>query len=450
MTRSGRPELPSRRESCLSATERHGNSGRELSRSIQAVTWAHGPDARRRLAWAAAGIIIVAVTWWAMDREMAAARHPTVILAGQDFWNNTWWAVRAVLSGANIYGPTHAVIPGIEPAWPVGPHVPDSLLWQAPFAALPIPLALFAFTFVSIIAIWAGVFMLTRPTEPWAVLGSAACGTFAIGIGGGPETLLLGQPTGFILLGLATVVRSRRPWLAGAGFLFAATTLQTGLPLALALLVLNGWPVLWRGVMLILACSAPTVGLAIASSGLGGFVTSYVSGAAVHLGRQGNRIDLGALLRELGVANVGLRVAAGLAVAAICLGYLASLPRQQRRIDNPPVLCMVICATLLCTYHQYYDMLLVGAGVVPVILIVDRSWPMLPSLGLAAIGAATSTYSFRDVAVPLCLAGVAAGSARALRSASRSDQPLTGTTCQRPPLRFRLLPLSWPGPESPT
>lgn len=73
-----------------------------------------------------------------------------------------------------------------------------------------------------------------------------------------------GQPTGFILLGLAIVVRARRPWLAGVGFLLAATTLQTGLPLALALLVLGGWPVVWRGITLVLACSVPAVALAIA------------------------------------------------------------------------------------------------------------------------------------------------------------------------------------------
>lgn len=175
-----------------------------------------------------------------------------------------------------------------------------------------------------------------------------------------------------------------------------------------------------------------------------------MTGAAVHLGRQSNRIDLGALLRALGVTSVDLRVAAGLAVVALCLAYLARLPQRDRRIDNPPVLCLLICCVLLCTYHQYYDMLLVGAGAIPVVLLVDRTWPMLPAFGLAAIGAAASIYGFRDIAVPLCLVGIAAVSASALRRAARVDQPCTGTTCQRPPLRFRLLPLSWPGPESPT
>jgi len=356
-----------------------------------------------------------------MYQEIATYRHPTVILAGQDFWNNTWLALRELLSHVNIYAPTHAVIPGIEPAWPASPHVPASLLWQAPFAAMPIPFALFAFTLASILAIWAGIFVLTRPAAPWAVLGTAACGAFAIGIGGGPETLLLGQPTGFMLLGLAILVRAQRPWLAGLGFMLTAATLQTGLPLAFALLVLNGWPVLWRGITLILGCSALPVGLEVAHSGLSGLVTSFISSAAVHLGRQSNRIDFGVLLRALGVSAVGLQVAAGIAVLGVCLAFLATLPREARRIDNPPVLCLVVSVTLLCTYHQYYDMLLVGAGVAPLILIVDRSWRMLPCFGFAVVGATLAAYDFRDITTPLCLVGVAVASAVAARMVTHRE-----------------------------
>jgi len=382
---------------------------------------ARGQDAHRRLAWVAAGTLAAAVSYWAMYQEIATYRHPTVILAGQDFWNNTWLALRELLSHVNIYAPTHAVIPGIEPAWPASPHVPASLLWQAPFAAMPIPFALFAFTLASILAIWAGIFVLTRPAAPWAVLGTAACGAFAIGIGGGPETLLLGQPTGFMLLGLAILVRARRPWLAGLGFMLTAATLQTGLPLAFALLVLNGWPVLWRGITLILGCSELQVGMEVAHSGLSGLVTSFISSAAVHLGRQSNRIDFGVLLRALGVSAVGLQVAAGIAVLGVCLAFLATLPREARRIDNPPVLCLVVSVTLLCTYHQYYDMLLVGAGVAPLILIVDRSWRMLPCFGFAVVGATLAAYDFRDITTPLCLVGVAVASAVAARMVTHRE-----------------------------
>jgi hypothetical protein len=159
----------------------------------------------------------------------------------------------------------------------------------------------------------------------------------------------------------------------------------------------------------------------VANAGLSRLVTSFTASAAVHLGRQSNRIDLGVLLRALGASAVGLQVAAGIALLGACLAYLATLPRGYRRIDNPPVLGLVVSVTLLCTYHQYYDMLLVGAGVVPVILIVDRSWRMLPCFGLAVVGATLAAYDFRNVTTPLCLIGVAVASAVAARMATRRD-----------------------------
>ncbi|MGE5133333.1 MAG: glycosyltransferase family 87 protein, partial [Gemmatimonadota bacterium] len=178
-------------------------------------------------AWLGSAAVMLAATAAAMDREITTlGGHWT----GRDFWNNTWRAVRGLLSGINIYGPAHVSAPGIGHGWPVAPHVPGSLLWQAPFALLPLRAAVITYAFVSIAAIWAGVLVLCRPRQPWAVFTAAAAGGFAIYAGGGPMTLVLGQPTGFALLGLALVVRARRPWLAGLGFMLAATTIQTGLP----------------------------------------------------------------------------------------------------------------------------------------------------------------------------------------------------------------------------
>jgi len=168
-----------------------------------------------------------------------------------------------------------------------------------------------------------------------------------------------------------------------------------------------------------LGCSALPVGLEVANSGLSHLVTSFTASAAVHLGRQSNRIDLGVLLRALGVSTVDLQVAAGIALLCGCLAYLARLPREARRMDNPAVLCLVVSVTLLCTYHQYYDMLLVGAGLAPVVLIVDRSWRMLPCFGLAVVGATLAAYDFRDVTTPLCLIGLAVASAVAARMTTR-------------------------------
>ena len=360
-------------------------------------------------AWIGSGSVVAAATGWTMYQEVTTVGHQ---VTGRDFWNNTWRAVRGLLNGAEIYGPAHVSVPGIGAGWPVSPHVPGSLLWQAPFALLPLRAAVLTYAAVSIAAIWAGVFLLTRPRTPPAVLAAACCGGFAICIAGGPMTLRLGQVTAFTLLGLAMVVRARRPWLAGLGFMLAAATIQTALPLALALLVLGGWPAVWRGATLVLATSVPPVALTIASQGLHGY-SWFVSEAAAQVGQLFMRIDLGSLLLRLGVTSLAVQAGAGLLAAALTLVFLARLPPHLRRIDYPPVLCLVIAFTLLCTYHETYDMLLVGGLVTPVILVNDQSRAMLPAFALAGVSAALSGYNYGFVFAPIALLGIASLSARA-------------------------------------
>ena len=376
--------------------------------------------AKRLLLWCGSAVVVVAATGWAMYREITTFGRPEDIQTGLDFANNTWRAVRALLSGADIYGPTHAVIPGIGPAWPVSQHVPGSLLWQAPFAALPLPAALFTYTAVSILAIWAGVFILTRPTNLPAVLLSACCGGFAICIAGGPMALLLGQPTGFMLLGLAVLVRARQPWLAGLGFMLAASTIQVGLPLALALLVLGGWRVVWRGAVLAVGCSLPIAGLEIANAGFPTFVSSFVAGGSVYLVRVNDRIDLGGLLYRAGGAGKGVQVAISLLLASVALIFLARLPPHLRRISHPPVLSFVVAFVLVSAYHESYDLLLVGAAVVPAILVNDQSRAMLPAFGLAGTSAGISSSIAALFYAPLALLGIGISSALALRHAAAS------------------------------
>lgn len=398
--------------------------------------------ARRLQLWSGSAVVVVATTGWAMYREITTFGRREDIQTGLDFANNTWRAVRALLSGADIYGPTHAVNPGIGPAWPVSQHVPGSLLWQAPFAALPLPAALFTYTAVSILAIWAGVFILAWPKNPSAVFLSACCGGFAICLAGGPMTLLLGQPTGFMLLGLAVLVRARQPWLAGLGFMLAASTIQMGLPLALALLALGGWRVVWRGAVLAFCCSLPIVGLEIANAGFPTFVHSFVGGGSVYLVRVNDRIDLSGLLFRVGGAGKGVQVAVSLVLASVALIFLARLPPHLRRISHPPVLSFVVAFMLMSAYHESYDLLLVGAAVVPAILVNDQSRAMLPAFGLAGTSAGISSSIAALFYAPLALLGIGLSSALALRHAaasaartgSGSGRAVTGQPANDPPV----------------
>ncbi|MGE5136394.1 MAG: hypothetical protein ACM32E_26315, partial [Gemmatimonadota bacterium] len=201
--------------------------------------------------------------------------------------------------------------------------------------------------------------------------------------------------------------------------MLAATTIQTGLPLGIALLLLGGWPTVWRGATLLLTTSIPPLGLEVANAGLHGTIRSFTSTAAGQLGQLFHRIDLGALLERLGVTSVAVQVGAGLLVAVLALAVLARLPMHRRRIGYPPVLCLVIAFTLLCTYHEPYDLLLVSGALVPVILVDDGSRAMLPMFALAGLSAALTRYNPAilngDV---IALLAIAAGSALVARRAA--------------------------------
>jgi hypothetical protein len=403
-----------------------------------------GQHARCRLGWwLSAAVVIAGTSATAMWQEVTAAgkapiRGPTGLdFAGMDFASTTWHAVRGLLAGQDVYTASTRIA-GVGVTWPAGEHVPATLTWQAPFAALPLWAGFFAFDFCSIAAIWAAVFILTRPRSPQAVLVASCCGAFAIISPGGKSTLWLGQPPGFELLGVAILASARKPWVAAVGFLLATCTFQTGVPVALALIVLRAWAVVWRGAVVVAALSLPAVVLGIsAAGGLMPYVRVFTMSAFGHLealpgqprqlAYQPNRIDLGALLHHAGIVSSGVQMGAGLLVLALCLLLLVRLPGGTRRISYPPVLCMVMAATILCVYHQPYDMLLV-AGVIPVVLLAgDRSALMLGIFAAADFSVIVSDKApARAIVDPVCLMAIVALGALAARQADRrgaADSP---------------------------
>jgi hypothetical protein len=400
----------------------------------------------RRLAWwLAAAAVAAATTAVAMYQEVVATGQVASRGTAFDFASTTWRAVRGLLAGQDVYA-TSAYIAGIGRVTPTGEHMPASLIWQAPFAAPPLWPAFLAFDFASIIAIWVAVLIVTRPRTPQAVLLAAGCGAFAILAGGGPWTLLVGQSTAFELLGLALVYRARRPWLAALGVMLAASTFQTGVPLALALIALRAWPVVWRAAVMTAASSLPAIVLGIsAAGGLGKYALAFTGGAFGHLAPisgeprgladQPDRIDLGALIHRAGVGSTVAQVAAGVLLLALTLWFLTRLPAGLQRLDYPPVLSLIIAVTLLCAYHQPYDMLLISGAVIPAVLATgERSGPALAVFALAGVSAGlTGNIPVAVITDPACLLAIAALSAlMARRVAVRSAAYMTGEAVSLP------------------
>jgi len=398
-----------------------------------------GRDTRPRAWWFVAAVVMAGTTAAAMWQEVIAAGEVRTRHTGMDFASTTWHAVRGLLAGQDVYTASTRIA-GMGVNWPAGEHVPATLTWQAPFAALPLWAGFFAFDFATIAAIWAAVLLLTRPSSPQAFIVAVCCGTFAIFTGAGQWTLLLGQPTGFELLGVAIIVRARRHWIAAAGFLLAASTFQTGVPLALALIVVGAWPIVWRGAVLAAALSVPPVVLGVmAAGGPARYAQAYTMGALGHLtslpgeprglASQPYRIDLGALLHRTGIDSTEMQVAGALLILALAVAFLARLPADLRRLDYPPVLCLVAAVTILGAYHQPYDMLLVAGAVLPLVLLAgDRSVLTLSIFALAGVSAAVASNGpLAAIIDPVCLLAVAVLAALAARpDAARSAMAASG------------------------
>lgn len=389
--------------------------------------------------WLAAAVIMAETTAAAMWQEVTWAHDSRISGAGLDFSSTTWHAARGLLAGQDVYA-VGTRIAGMAMTWPAGEHVPATLTWQAPFAALPLWAGFFAFDFATIAAIWTAIVLLTRPGSPQTFMLAVCCGALAIFSGPGEWTLRMGQPPGFELLGVAIVVRARRPWIGALGVVLIASTFQTGVPIALALVVLGAWQAVWRGAVLVAALSVPPVVLgAMAAGGLVRYARAFTMGAFGHLATLPNeprgladqpvRDDLGGLLHRAGIESAQVQVAAGLLILALTLVFLARLPADLRRMDYPPVLCLVIVVTILCAYHQPYDVLLVAGSVIPVVLIAgDRSVLMAGVLALASISVwVTGRAALAAIVDPVLLLAVAAlGTLAASRGAARGAMTVSG------------------------
>jgi hypothetical protein len=96
--------------------------------------------------WLAAAVLIAGTTADAMWQKVTAASETRTRGTGMDFASTTWHALRGLLAGHDVHT-AMTRIAGMGVNWPAGEHVPATLSWQAPFAALPL---------------WAGFFVPSR------------------------------------------------------------------------------------------------------------------------------------------------------------------------------------------------------------------------------------------------------------------------------------------------
>ena len=154
-------------------------------------------------------------------------------------------AAAAVAAGGSAYEGTLSV--GVESVGPGRLYLYPPLLAHllAPFAGLPLPVLLVAWTLLGLGALG----LAARLIEPDALIRQVP--RLALGLGALGVTLAIGQVNAFVLAGLLLAVGARDDRLAGLGL--AAASLLRGSPVAFALLFVleRRWRALaWAGAVL--------------------------------------------------------------------------------------------------------------------------------------------------------------------------------------------------------
>lgn len=344
------------------------------------------PSSSSRLAAIAVGLFVASVALVALRTVLRFSGHaaPGVDAWGlQDFNDAIYQPVVALLEGENPYGSRFAETWPVRYPFPL--YLPATLALHLPLGLLPLPVA-GAVYFLLCVAL---VPVLARLALRMA--GVARSATVVFGVSclvvlsrPGSWTLFIGQYTVTMVVAtyVALVFARERPWLAATGVALAALKPTFGAPLALLLLARGEWRPVVRGLAVAGALSlVVVVPLAQSAGGVGPFLESlaenyarFASMEQVSPALSAYRIDAAGLIGRVIGAPLApalelLLVATVLGVAALGVRRLAADPEVEPAARLATAL--VTTATLLCTYHQGYDALLLAA---PLVALSAGAW----------------------------------------------------------------------------
>ncbi len=308
-------------------------------------------------------------------------RANTLLTAGQDFRDATYFPLRELLRGGNPYRPAT-----MFEHWPVHQeldlYTPHHLLLQLPLVALPYRAALLVFSVVTVGWLVALAVLAARTARlPGGALGAAALAVLLLASQVGKSAIDIGQINPLVGLGaaLALTQAGRRDRWAALGLALAWIKPQYGIPLSLLLLARGLWRPVVTGTAAALLASLPVLVVLVSRTGVGGFVADLranldYAGSAPYsavTAPDGSRVDLGAVLfRLLGWTQPGPAVTlVELAVPVVVLGLAALLLARGRGAAMPPAQQLVAgSALLLAMVHQPSETLLLVPTVVALLV----------------------------------------------------------------------------------
>lgn len=296
-----------------------------------------------------------------------------------DFRDAIYYPTRAFLDGGNPYD-----VAAYRPRYPVGLpfplYSPLALVVYAPLQLLSFEngarlMLLLNLSLLPVVA-YLALRLAAVPAPAGAVFAVA---TAALLSRGGYVSLVLGQCTIYVVAALyaALLYAERRPWVAAIGLTLATIKPTFGVPVAILLLAQGRLGVVWRTALIGgLATLAPVAVLAERAGTLGALLATLggnYHGAAEGVGAANAataplRLDVSSFIARITGTVPGMLVELLTGIAVLAAG--AALLRGTR--DDAPgrqLQLTVIClTTLLWTYHQGYDVLLLSAPLAAVVL----------------------------------------------------------------------------------
>jgi len=309
--------------------------------------------------------------------------------AMMDFRDAVYYPARALLDGNNPYdGPSYLrTYPVVNE---LAPYLPGGLVLGVPFLLVPYEEARVAYFLVTV-ALMVAMAALTLRVCGITTTAARCLALAAVLLASRPGQMiaLLGQPTLFYVIGayLALGFAVRRPWLAACGLAICASKPSFGLPMTACLLARDQRTVVARGLALTAAASiAVTAWIARAAVTQRGLLALAADSYASFTARPMNqasaslfRVDAAALAARLVPGGIGTReeLLIGVAVLVVALVVLRrSRPSAHACSEPTPAAAAIACtATLLCVYHQAYDLLLIAW---PAVALATGRWRVHP------------------------------------------------------------------------
>jgi Glycosyltransferase family 87 len=340
-------------------------------------------------------------------------RANTMLTAGQDFRDATYFPLRELLRGGDPYRPST-----MFEHWPVHQeldlYTPHHLLLQLPLVALPYRPALLVFAVASIGCLVALAVLVARTAElPGGALGAAALAVALLASQVGKSAVDLGQINPLVGLGaaLALTQAGRRDRWAALGLALAWVKPQYGIPLSLLLLARGLWRPVVTGTVGALLASLPVLAVLLARTGIAGFVddvranldyATAVPYSAV-TAPDGARVDLAAVVVRL-AGWTGPSLAVTLLQVAVPVVVLGSagwlLARRRGRAMTAGDQLLAGLALLLALVHQPSETLLLLPAVVALLVAAVRGgsrwWALaalLVSVSLLRVSAVQSAVA---------------------------------------------------------